>query len=767
MEIQEKTASRAGKGKKKMLKMKNTTPIIEPWTRIAIILVSLVVFCIISKCLTGTVVPTDPSVALIFQNALLLIILGSTIQEHKFTTPGQATVNALMGAVTLITVYGKAPKIGWWFIFSYCVLVFVIAGLCTAVSSGRVLSGKQEVLRRFTYKPAVTFGKGRLLYSIVFLFGVLSFYSVQSVQTLTLVIFWGIFMAIWPLGLPQLLSGFRKSSEAIEPCGQVIRTEAPNMIRVRLRPETDWSPTCVKLYQQNGKSQYYVVPLFSQEHGEDIVGVGLRAEKISEPVQDLRNGFLYDDPSFKKTEEEIGCLLGAGQGVKLIGFVSEDSKIEAINFQTISSTCCKEGMTIWCKVGETLVYYQITEGTTKEEPLESNKHGFQIATASQLGLLDNERGFSKYEWLPAMNTPVFAVAESFGDDSEIVKEGDFTYGNVPGTKLKIGGAFADILEYHTAILGITGSGKTELAFDLIKHAVNAGTKVICVDLTQLYKGRLSDLKPNDLSLSPELTKALGEKLFAVESGTFGSGPEKKALKDFAVPIREDVKGKVKDFIEKKDEDNRVGIITLEEISNTKATIYITEIFLTCILHYARDNSKTCPRILIVLEEAHTIIPEANTMGLGDFDSKGLVAKISQIALQGRKYGVGLLVISQRTATVSKTVLTQCNTIVTFSCIDETSLRFLGNVLDKHHVALIPNLPFLQAVVFGKGVRSERPIVVKIPYDKSKDGTLPAPETVDDAPPAPEAVDDTPPAPEAADDTPPDDDGLMQILEGPQ
>jgi len=41
------------------------------------------------------------------------------------------------------------------------------------------------------------------------------------------------------------------------------------------------------------------------------------------------------------------------------------------------------------------------------------------------------------------------------------------------------------------------------------------------------------------------------------------------------------------------------------------------------------------------------------MGLGDFDSRGLVGKISQIALQGRKYGIGLLVISQRTATVVK------------------------------------------------------------------------------------------------------------------
>src|SRR6202795_3092044 len=98
-------------------------------------------------------------------------------------------------------------------------------------------------------------------------------------------------------------------------------------------------------------------------------------------------------------------------------------------------------------------------------------------------------------------------------------------------------------------------------------------------------------------------------------------------------------------------------------------------------------------------------PNTSPMGLGDLESKGLVAKIAQVALQGRKYHVGLLVIAQRTATVSKTVLTQCNTIVSFSCFDDTSLGFLANCFGKAHTCAIPNLQFLQAVVFAKAVKS--------------------------------------------------------------
>ena len=48
--------------------------------------------------------------------------------------------------------------------------------------------------------------------------------------------------------------------------------------------------------------------------------------------------------------------------------------------------------------------------------------------------------------------------------------------------------------------------------------------------------------------------------------------------------------------------------------------------------------------MLVLEEAHTIVPE--TFGAGfDYDTQWVVSRIGQIALQGRKYGVGLLVIS--------------------------------------------------------------------------------------------------------------------------
>jgi uncharacterized protein len=79
--------------------------------------------------------------------------------------------------------------------------------------------------------------------------------------------------------------------------------------------------------------------------------------------------------------------------------------------------------------------------------------------------------------------------------------------------------------------------------------------------------------------------------------------------------------------------------------------------------------------------------------------------IGQIALQGRKYGVGLLVVTKRTALVSKTILSQYNTLLRHSLIDQASLNFLESIYSSQHTRLIPNLSRFEFLAFGKALRA--------------------------------------------------------------
>lgn len=80
--------------------------------------------------------------------------------------------------------------------------------------------------------------------------------------------------------------------------------------------------------------------------------------------------------------------------------------------------------------------------------------------------------------------------------------------------------------------------------------------------------------------------------------------------------------------------------------------------------------------MIVCEEAHNYIPRT-----GGAEYKAAKKSIERIAKEGRKYGLSLMVVSQRPSEVSETIFSQCNNFI--------SLR-LTNVNDQSYVkALMP------------------------------------------------------------------------------
>jgi len=264
--------------------------------------------------------------------------------------------------------------------------------------------------------------------------------------------------------------------------------------------------------------------------------------------------------------------------------------------------------------------------------------------------------------------------------------------------------------------GLLVIGKTEFAFDIIRKEIDRVIKVICIDFTGEYLTRLSNLKPISLGLSEAQSKELQDCIFEVETGEYGAGNEKKELKKLIDELKPEIKKETDDFLE--NEDINLAIFELEDIANTKVTLRLTELYLSSIFNWAKNNRKQ-KNILLVLEEAHTVIPETNLFGHDKSETGAVVGRMAQIALQGRKYGVGLLLISQRTALVSKTLLSQCNTVMSFAMYDETGLNYLSNVFSTDYVRAIPNLNFLQCIALGKAVKSDRPVIFEIPYDKSK------------------------------------------------
>ncbi len=68
-----------------------------------------------------------------------------------------------------------------------------------------------------------------------------------------------------------------------------------------------------------------------------------------------------------------------------------------------------------------------------------------------------------------------------------------------------------------------------------------------------------------------------------------------------------------------------------------------------------EEERIAAPVLLVCEEAHRYVPNS-----GEAQYEAAQESIRRIAKEGRKYGVGLILVSQRPSEVESTVLSQCN-----------------------------------------------------------------------------------------------------------
>ena len=109
-------------------------------------------------------------------------------------------------------------------------------------------------------------------------------------------------------------------------------------------------------------------------------------------------------------------------------------------------------------------------------------------------------------------------------------------------------------------------------------------------------------------------------------------------------------------------------------------------------------------IALILEEAQNYIPEVDKNG-----KKSITKKVfEKIAREGRKFGVSLIVSSQRPSELSKTILSQCNTFIVHKLQNPEDQRYIRQIVSSANEELLNQLPILpqqHAIIMGEAVRT--------------------------------------------------------------
>lgn len=135
-----------------------------------------------------------------------------------------------------------------------------------------------------------------------------------------------------------------------------------------------------------------------------------------------------------------------------------------------------------------------------------------------------------------------------------------------------------------------------------------------------------------------------------------------------------------------------------------------------------DVAKRHP-IAIFCDEAHLYIPERSTAGgAGDIS----VEIFERIAKEGRKYGVGLVVISQRPSEVNRTVLSQCNNLVAMRLTNGDDQAVVRRLLPDSLGGFGDLLPILdtgEALVVGDSSLLPTRVRISEPKSRPNSGTI--------------------------------------------
>lgn len=178
------------------------------------------------------------------------------------------------------------------------------------------------------------------------------------------------------------------------------------------------------------------------------------------------------------------------------------------------------------------------------------------------------------------------------------------------------------------------------------------------------------------------------------------------------------------FLGSKDDRTKISVVDLSLVPSVVihiVTAAISRIVMEALQRYRKcNNGEVLPTVLVV-EEAHTFIKRHAE----DYDDQGagaICCKVfEKVAREGRKFGLGMVLSSQRPSELSPTVLSQCNTFLLHRISNDRDQDLVHRLLPDNLHGLLRDLPILpsrHAILLGWA--SELPVLVRMNELQKKD-----------------------------------------------
>lgn len=332
-----------------------------------------------------------------------------------------------------------------------------------------------------------------------------------------------------------------------------------------------------------------------------------------------------------------------------LGFVVEGSDDTSIRF--LPSRDVEVGTPVVIDGPEGALLYQVSSVSLAKSDWMSAAGVQSVATATQVGH-PSDHAIAAAPYLPKPHQIVRSSAGISGTLEKTFHE----VGTLKGTSFPIGVRTDEERRGHFAILGISGMGKTAAAQRLCK-ALGASHFSLVLDATGEYRSRLG---------------------FAKWDGS-----------DFDTP----------------------GHFVFEIEGHDSIPKRTADLIQRVMVHASGEYIVGTPnQRVLLLEEAHALVPEFNNIS---WDDKTEVMRSTRFIMQARKFAMTFVIVSQRTAVVAKSAISQCENYMILRTIDKTSLEYLETVIGASMRDTVSSLRRWEAVCVGPVFNTDTPVIISL------------------------------------------------------
>lgn len=174
-------------------------------------------------------------------------------------------------------------------------------------------------------------------------------------------------------------------------------------------------------------------------------------------------------------------------------------------------------------------------------------------------------------------------------------------------------------------------------------------------------------------------------------------------------------------------DKKIKVIDLSEVPSDMLSIIIgivTRLVYEVQFWMNPKKEETRHPLAFICDEAHLYMPR-DTSKMKAVENKSLEI-FEKISKEGRKYGVSLVIVSQRPAELNPTIISQCNNIISLKITNDRDKSAVATMLTDSLVGLVETLPNLdvgEGIVIGDSIKLPTKIILDKPKEEPKSSTI--------------------------------------------